>query len=153
MKLSSYVLIVITALSSLISNAQTQRPHSSKDEIRSLNWGIIGEIRFKVKNENEYYPVYGENELRFADHSFDLEGYIIPIKNNIMQSEFMFAPLPLNECNLDGKNNNSVMIMVKMANPVKFTFSSVKLRGILKLENKNAEITPPVSLIDAKLIN
>ncbi|RZK63755.1 MAG: hypothetical protein EOO95_12760, partial [Pedobacter sp.] len=64
-----------------IASAQTKN-HNSKDQLRSLNWDVIGSVKFELTEKNELLPIYVENITRFKNKVFDLQGYIIPIKNS-----------------------------------------------------------------------
>jgi hypothetical protein len=86
---------------------------------------------------------------RFAGRQFELEGYMVPIKNGMKQSKFMLSTLPINQCFYCGKNGIPTMIMVEMAEPVKFTFKPVTIKGTLKLDDRNAAVYPPISLLGA----
>lgn len=130
--------------------AQSAQQHALlKDQMDSMNWGIIGSVKFRSPKADEYYAVYNEMISRFAGRQFELEGYIVPIKNGMKQSKFMLSTLPINQCFYCGKNGIPTMIMVEMAEPVKFTFKPVTVKGTLKLDDRNAAVYPPISLLGA----
>ena len=53
------------------------------------------------------------------------------------------------DCYFCGKNGVPIMVLVELANPVKFTYQTITIKGMLKLSGGNAMDFPPVSLIDA----
>lgn len=132
---------------------KAQRQHNARDQIKSLNWDIIGNIEFRMIDDNKIYPVYNSTVKRFANQSFTLEGYMVPMKNGFKHSSFLFSTLPINQCYFCGQNGVPIMILVEMKEPLRFRYKPVRLRGILKLENKNAAEGPPVILKGAEIID
>lgn len=132
--------------------AQTQK-HSPKDQLRSLNWDVIGSVKFELTEKNELLPLFTESIRRFENREFDLTGYLIPIKSGQKQQKFLLATLPINQCYFCGQNGIPVMIMIEMENAVVYSEKPIRVRGILKLEQKDASYAPPISIKNAKLIN
>ncbi|MGN8059262.1 hypothetical protein ACTJKN_23450 [Pedobacter sp. 22163] len=132
--------------------AQTQK-HNPKDQLRSLNWDIIGSVKFELTEKNELLPLFTESIRRFENREFDLTGYLIPIKSGQKQQQFLLATLPINQCYFCGQNGVPVMIMVEMESAVPYGEKPIHVRGILKLEQKDASYAPPISIKNAKLIN
>jgi hypothetical protein len=147
-KLFNFVVIVL--LSSF--SAKSQWVHKPNDQMDSLNWNIIDMVRFNKTNDTTVIPVYPDDVARFEHRHFQLTGYMIPLKPGMKQSKFMISTLPINQCYFCGKNGNPIMVMVNSTSPVKFTFKTVTVDGILKLAKGNAYYMPPVSLDDAQLI-
>jgi len=144
------IILLLSLFTSLVVKAQSAQQHDLlADQIDSMNWGIIGSVKFKAPKPNELYPVYNEMITRFAGRQFELEGYIVPIKDGMKQTKFMLSTLPINQCFYCGKNGVPTMIMVEMTQPVKFTFETITIKGTLKLDNRNAAIYPPISLTGA----
>ena len=83
---------------------------------------------------------------------FELEGYIVPIKDGMKQTKFMLSTLPINQCFYCGKNGVPIMVQVELKEPVKFTYQTVKVKGILKLSSANAMNSSPISLVDGKAL-
>lgn len=129
-----------------------QKPHRPGDELRSLNWDVIGSVKFQLNDKNELLPIYGPTINRFKDAEFDLTGYMIPIKSGKKQQKFLLATLPINQCYFCGQNGVPIMIMVELSNAADFTDKPVRVKGILKLANTNASYEPPVSIKNAKVI-
>ena len=144
-------LIILMLLGVHIASAQTKN-HNSKDQLRSLNWDVIGSVKFELTEKNELLPIYGENITRFKNKMFDLQGYIIPIKNSQKHQKFLLATLPINQCYFCGQNGVPIMVMIEMENAIAFTDKPIRVKGILKLTNDNATYHPPVSIVNAKLI-
>ncbi|MXV13745.1 hypothetical protein [Hufsiella ginkgonis] len=44
----------------LIVPVVTQRPHRPGDAIGSINWDIVGTVRFRQVSEKEFYPFTGK---------------------------------------------------------------------------------------------
>jgi len=144
------VFVFLLLIKCSYSWAQTDQQHQAlNDQIDSFNWGIIGSVKFKMTKPNELYPVYTDMITRFAGRSFELEGYIVPIKDGMKQTKFMLSTLPINQCFYCGKNGIPTMIMVETMEPIKFTFETITVKGTLKLDNRNAAVYPPISLLKA----
>ncbi|MFW0715339.1 hypothetical protein [Pedobacter sp. N23S346] len=143
--------IILLFLCTNIGFAQ-QKPHRPGDELRSLNWDVIGTVKFELTEKNELLPIYSATINRFKDAEFDLTGYLIPIKSAKKQQKFLLATLPINQCYFCGQNGVPIMIMVELISPVDFTEKPIRVKGILKLANTNASYQPPVSITNAKVI-
>ncbi|MDQ8053672.1 MAG: hypothetical protein REI78_11625 [Pedobacter sp.] len=126
--------------------------HDPSDQIMSANWDVIGSVDFKTVKENEMYAIFGNEIKKHANKSFELEGYIVPIKDGMKQSKFMLSTLPINQCFYCGKNGVPIMVMVELAEPIKFTYQTVKIKGTLKLSTANSLDAPPISLVAGKAI-
>ena len=148
--MSKFTVILLFFCSNLCFSQQ--KPHRPGDELRSLNWDVIGSIKFELNGKNELLPIYGPTINRFKDAEFDLTGYMIPIKSGKKQQKFLLATLPINQCYFCGQNGVPIMIMVELINAADFTDKPVRVKGILKLANTNASYEPPVSIKNAKVI-
>ncbi|WP_316829434.1 hypothetical protein [Pedobacter aquatilis] len=126
--------------------------HNPNDQIFSLNWDIIGSVKFELTEKNQLLPIFSDVIKRFENKEFDLKGYLIPIKSGQKQQKFLLATLPINQCYFCGQNGVPVMIMIEMESAVTFTDKPIKVKGILKLEQKDASYAPPISIKNAKLI-
>ena len=85
------ILLTGLLLATISYTAMCQWVHSSRDEMTSLNWGIIGMINFKQVNDTLVYPVYNEDVKRFENRRFQLTGYMIPTKAGMKQTKFMIS--------------------------------------------------------------
>jgi hypothetical protein len=132
--------------------AQTQK-HNPSDQLRSLNWDVIGSVKFELTEKNELLPLFSESIKRFENREFDLTGYLIPIKSGQKQQKFLLATLPINQCYFCGQNGVPVMIMIEMESAIAYSEKPIHVKGILKLEQKDASYAPPISIKNAKLIN
>ena len=132
--------------------AKCQWVHSANDQLSSLNWDIINMVLFKKVNDTTVYPIYNDEVKRFDNRHFKLTGYMIPMKAGMKQAKFMISTLPINQCYFCGKNGNPIMVIVNAHSPVTFTFKTVTVEGILKLESGNAFYLPPVYLNNAVLV-
>lgn len=145
MKKLSLLLLIVASFG---FNAQAQ--HDPNDQIMSANWDVIGSVDFKTVKETESYAIFTNEIKKHAGKPFELEGYIVPIKDGMKQSKFMLSTLPINQCFFCGKNGVPIMVMVELVEPIKFTYQTVKIKGTLKLSTANAMDNPPVSLINGK---
>jgi len=135
-----------------VAFAQTQK-HNPNDQLRSLNWDVIGSVKFELTEKNELFPMFSELIKRFDNREFDLTGYLIPIKSGQKQQKFLLATLPINQCYFCGQNGIPVMIMIEMESPTAYSEKPIHVKGILKLEQKDASYAPPITIKNAKLIN
>ena len=76
-----------------------------------------------------------------------------PAKNSSKHQKFLMATLPVNQCYFCGQNGVPIMIMIEMETAIAFTDKPIRVKGILRLTNDNATYQPPVSIVNAKLIN
>ncbi|MCX2574429.1 hypothetical protein [Pedobacter sandarakinus] len=129
-----------------------KKVHRTSDQITSLNWDVIGSVKFELTENNELLPVYGATIKRFHHREFDLRGYIIPMKAAKKHQEFLLATLPINQCYFCGKNGVPIMILVKLNHTIDFTNRPVHVKGTLDLANTSASEAPPVALINARVI-
>lgn len=129
-----------------------QAQHNPDDLIESDNWDIVGTVDFKIVKDTEMRATFSERIKKHANKPFELEGYIVPIKDGMKQTKFMLSTLPINQCFYCGKNGVPVMVMVELKEPVRFTYNTIVVKGILKLNGGNAMDNPPISLINAKAI-
>ncbi len=127
--------------------------HDPNDMIVSANWDVIGDIEFKMaKDDTEMYAIFNNDIKKRAGKPFELEGYIVPIKDGMKQTKFMLSTLPINQCFYCGKNGVPIMVEVQLNEPTKFTYNTIKVKGILKLSTANAMDGSPVILAAASVI-
>ena len=127
--------------------------HNPSDQLRSLNWDVIGSVKFELTEKNELLPLFSESIKRFDNREFELTGYLIPIKSGQKQQKFLLATLPINQCYFCGQNGVPVMIMIEMESAVPYNEKPIHVKGILKLEQKDASYAPPITIKNAKIIN
>lgn len=136
----------------ILTGFTVKAQHNPDDQVMSDNWDIIGGVDFKIVKDSEMYAVYTPGIKKLANKPFELEGYIVPIKDGMKQTKFMLSTLPINQCFYCGKNGVPIMVMVEMAEPIKFTYNTIKVKGMLKLSAGNAMDNPPIALTAAKPI-
>lgn len=142
------IMLALLLFTGLAAKAQ----HNPDDQIMSDNWDIIGGVDFKIVKDVEMYAIYNADIKKHANKPFELEGYIVPIKDGMKQTKFMLSTLPINQCFYCGKNGVPIMVLVEMAEPIKFTYQTITVKGTLKLNTGNAMDNPPISLVAAKSI-
>lgn len=147
MKKLSLLLLIVAGFA---FNAKAQ--HDPNDQIMSDNWDVIGSVDFKTVKETEMYAIFTNEIKKYAGKPFELEGYIVPIKDGMKQSKFMLSTLPINQCFFCGKNGVPIMVMVELVEPIKFTYQTVKIKGTLKLSTANTMDSPPITLTAGKAI-
>ncbi|TDQ07059.1 hypothetical protein [Pedobacter metabolipauper] len=136
----------------LFTGFAVKAQHNPDDQIMSDNWDVVGSVDFKIVKDVEMYAIFNDNIKKHANKTFELEGYIVPIKDGMKQTKFMLSTLPINQCFYCGKNGVPIMVLVELAEPIKFTYQTVTVKGILKLNAGNAMDNPPISLVAAKSI-
>lgn len=141
------ILLALLLFTGLAVKAQ----HNPDDQIISDNWDVVGGVDFKIVKDTEMYAIYNSNIKKFANKSFELEGYIVPIKDGMKQTKFMLSTLPINQCFYCGKNGVPIMVLVEMTEPIKFTYQTVKVKGTLKLNVGNAMDNPPIALVASSI--
>lgn len=147
MRLKKVLLIVL-----LFTGIAVKAQHNPNDQINSDNWDIVGGVDFKIVKDTEMQAVFTPEIKKYAGKSFELEGYIVPIKDGMKQTKFMLSTLPINQCFYCGKNGVPIMVLVEMTEPIKFTYKTVTVKGTLKLNSGNAMDNPPIALVAAKII-
>ena len=143
-------IVIILLLSGFGFAAKAQ--HDPSDQILSENWDVIGSVDFKTVKDTEMYAIFGNEIKKHANKPFELEGYIVPIKDGMKQTKFMLSTLPINQCFYCGKNGVPMMVQVELIEPIKFTYQTVRVKGILKLSTANSMDNPPISLTAAKAL-
>lgn len=147
MKKLSFLFLLLT---SLAFSAKAQ--HDPNDQILSENWDVIGGVEFKTVKPTEMYAIFNNEIKKYANKPFELEGYIVPIKDGMKQTKFMLSTLPINQCFFCGKNGVPIMVLVELTEPIKFTYQTVKVKGTLKLNPGNSMDNPPISLVNGKSV-
>lgn len=136
----------------LFTGLAVKAQHNPDDQVMSDNWDVIGSVDFKIVKDTEMFAIYNNNIKKFANKPFELEGYIVPIKDGMKQTRFMLSTLPINQCYFCGKNGVPIMVLVELTEPIKFTYQTITVKGTLKLNTGNAMDNPPIVLTAAKPI-
>jgi hypothetical protein len=146
-----YLIFVFFIFSGLFASGQAQK-HNPNDQLRSMNWDIIGSVQFELTEKNQLMPLFTPTIKRFANREFDLRGYMIPIKNGRSHQKFLLATLPINQCFFCGQNGVPVMIMIELQSAIPYTEKPIHVQGTLILEEKDASYAPPITIKNAKQI-
>jgi len=139
------MLLLLLLFAGIAAKAQ----HNASDQIISNNWNVIGNVQFKIVKETQLIPKYTPEIRKFENKPYELEGYLVPIKEGLKQTKFMLSTLPINQCYFCGNNGVPVMVMVELAQPIKFTYQTITVKGTLKLNDGNAMDHPPIALLNA----
>ncbi len=126
--------------------------HDPSDQIMSVNWDVIGSVDFKTGKNAEEFAIFGPEIKKYANKPFELEGYIVPIKDGMKQTKFFLSTLPINQCFFCGKNGVPIMVMVELTEPIKFTYQTIKIKGNLKLSTASSMVEPPITLTAGKML-
>ncbi len=134
------------------SAALAQPQHIFDEMITSPVWEIIGELKFKYVDDYEYYPTFTPKLKALAGKTVDLEGYMVPIREGVTHKRFFLSTLPINQCFFCGQNGIPIMIEVELAEPMRFTYNTIRIRGEVKLNDKNAAEITPIYILNSKLL-
>lgn len=134
-----------------VTFAFAQRAHNPNDQIKSLNWDAIASVNYQLTEKNEIQAIFTESILRFENRTFDLLGYLIPIKSNAKHDRFLFSALPINQCFFCGKNGVPSMILVEMKSAIPFSDKPIHLKGLLKLTRETNQ--GAITLTNAELMD
>ncbi len=134
-------------------NFAVKAQHDPSDQIMSENWDVIGSVDFKTGKNEEMFAIFGNDIKKHANKPFELEGYIVPIKDGMKQTKFFLSTLPINQCFFCGKNGVPIMVMVELLEPIKFTYQTVKVKGLLKLSTASSMVESPITLTSGKAVN
>jgi hypothetical protein len=132
----------------MFAGTAAKAQHDPSDQIFSFNWEIIGGVEFKMVKDNQSYAMFTPEIKKHANRTFELEGYIVPIKDGMKQTKFLLSTLPINQCFFCGQNGVPMMVMVVLNEPVKFTYQPIKVRGTLKLSEAKVMDAPPITLVN-----
>ncbi|MGY4385777.1 uncharacterized membrane protein YcgQ (UPF0703/DUF1980 family) [Pedobacter sp. UYP24] len=150
--IATLTVLIILFLTSLPVLGQ-QRLHNSNDQIKSDNWATIGSIEFKTDDNMQIFGILNPTVKAYANKQFELEGYMIPVKEGMEHNRFMLSPLPINQCFFCGKNGVPIMVYIMLDKAMKFTDNTIKVKGILKLHAGNIMYTPTAMLTKAIVVN
>ena len=140
-------------LAFLFAGLKASAQHDPLDQMESSEWNIISGVKTKVVKTTETYAVFTDEIRKYENKPFQLEGYIVPIKDGINQTRFMLSTLPINQCFYCGQNGVAMMVLIEMAEPIKYAAEPIAIKGILKLNRGNAVNSPPIVLISSKKID
>lgn len=143
--------IVISFLLAFCQLANAQ--HNPNDLLQSENWNIIATLELRLEKNNDIYPIFSEVLKSKENKDFELTGYLIPIREGLRQTRFLLSTLPINQCFYCGQNGVPAMVLVEMAEGIKFTYKPIRLKGRLKLKKVNLRDYPPIILVNTLIMN
>ncbi len=144
MRINYVFLFVLFFGWSQISFAQSSKeePAVEQSEKKKENiWKTLAKITYK-KQYNEIMgfkvdvPVFSQDVLDLEGQVIEVKGYIIPVEGYKSHHEFIFSAFPYNMCFFCGGAGPETVMEVEAIDPVKYTSSAIRLRGVMKL---NAE--------------
>ena len=142
-------LAVIIVFFFFFSPAVFSQEHGLHNRITSPVWETIAQIKHKVVDDYEYYPIFDEKMKALDGKIVTLKGYIVPVKEGVTHSSFLLSVLPINQCFYCGKNGIPMMVEVKTKKPVSYTENVVTVKGKINLYKVNAAFACPVVVQEA----
>ena len=140
LKLKLSVLILSAFLLTGASNDVVIAPKSSSIQKDTLNWKLLGVIKFVKKPHKEYgevnYPVVNPKLKSLHKKKVVMTGYIVPIDNtHYALSKNVFAA-----CFFCGKAGPETIIGLKFRNPKRYkTDQYVTVEGTFRVNENNVD--------------
>ena len=120
-------------------------------------WKTLGKITFKKQFDELMgfkvdVPVFSKDVKALEGKEVVMKGYIIPVEGYKSHKEFIFSAFPYNMCFFCGGAGPETVMEVLSKEPIEYSAESVKLKGILRLNNKDINQLM-YKLEDATLVN
>jgi len=105
-------------------------------------WKTLSKITFKKEFDELMgfkvdVPVFSKPIQELEGTEITIKGYIIPVDGYKSHTEFIFSAFPYNMCFFCGGAGPETVMEVLASEPVEYSAESVKLKGILKLNNED----------------
>lgn len=105
-------------------------------------WKTLSKITFKKQFDELMgfkvdVPVFSEDIKQLEGKEIFIKGYIIPVDGYKSHKEFIFSAFPYNMCFFCGGAGPETVMEVLSKEPIEYTAESVKLKGILRLNNED----------------
>lgn len=114
-------------------------------------WKLIAEKKY-VKNAQYKMVASFPTPLKILNNKVvELPGYIIPIKADFENKEFMLAVVPYDQCAYCGQGDIPSMVEVHSVKGVPYSDKPVKIRGKLML-NESGDSRSEIFITDAELV-
>jgi hypothetical protein len=106
----------------------------------SLAWTVLQSIRYTEDNIRLVYkPVYNASILALEGKEIILPGYIVPLAETGLLSDFLFSYYPFQSCFFCGGAGPETVVRVKMLQPAIYTSQPVIISGTLRLNRQGDE--------------
>ncbi len=132
---------------------------SQEVHLKDNIWGVLSMVTFTSEYNEDWgieiqKPNLSPVAMRLNGKEIEVSGYIIPLTGKIAQSHFMLSAFPYNMCFFCGKAGpeTAMQVFMKDSKKVKFSEEKVKIKGILRINPKDAS-SLLYSLEDAILID
>jgi len=105
-------------------------------------WKTLSKITFKKEFDELMgfkvdVPVFSKDIQELEGSEIVIKGYIIPVDGYKSHTEFIFSAFPYNMCFFCGGAGPETVMEVLADSPIEYSAESVKLKGILKLNNED----------------
>lgn len=119
-------------------------------------WKTLGKVTYKKKFDELLgfkvdVPVFGKEVKELDGKMITIQGYIIPVEGYKSHKEFIFSAYPYSSCFFCGAAGPETVMEVKSSEPVKYSVNPIKIKGILRLNDKDINKLM-YSLNDAKIV-
>lgn len=114
-------------------------------------WKLIAQKKY-VKNSQYKMVASFPTPLKLLNNKVvELPGYIIPIKADFENKEFMLAVVPYDQCAYCGQGDIPSMVEVHSPKGVPYSDKPVKIRGKLIL-NETGDSRSEIFIMDAEIV-
>lgn len=80
-------------------------------------------------------PVFSEEVKALEGQEVEIKGYVIPVEGYKSHTEFIFSAFPYNMCFFCGGAGPETVMEVYADEPIQYQTESIKIRGILELND------------------
>jgi len=120
-------------------------------------WKTLSKITFKKQFDELMgfkvdVPVFSDDIKQLEGKEIFIKGYIIPVEGYKSHKEFIFSAFHYNMCFFCGGAGPETVMEVLSKEPIEYTAESVKMKGILRLNNEDINQLM-YKLEDAVLVN
>ncbi|MBL7831065.1 MAG: DUF3299 domain-containing protein [Saprospiraceae bacterium] len=119
-------------------------------------WKTLGKVTYKKKFDELLgfkvdVPIFSKDVKDLDGKIIELQGYIIPVEGYKSHKEFIFSAYPYSSCFFCGAAGPETVMEVKSDEPVKYTVNPIKIKGKLRLNDKDINKLM-YGLSDAKIV-
>ncbi len=119
-------------------------------------WKTLGKVTYKKKFDELLgfkvdVPVFSRDVKELDGKTITIQGYIIPVEGYKSHKEFIFSAYPYSSCFFCGAAGPETVMEVKSSEPVKYSVNPIKIKGILRLNDKDINKLM-YGLTDAKIV-
>lgn len=116
----------------------------------------MGKVTYKKKFDELLgfkvdVPIFSKDVKDLDGKIIELQGYIIPVEGYKSHKEFIFSAYPYSSCFFCGAAGPETVMEVKSDEPVKYTVNPIKIKGKLRLNDKDINKLM-YGLSDAKIV-